>query len=210
MARTKVLLTEDVMDLGEAGDVRVVAGGYARNFLFPRGFAVLATRGALKQAEEIRRAGMIRRAQQRAHAESQAEVLRGMKLLFETKAGDTDRLYGSVTSSEIAERLQEAAGFEVDRRGLQMEHPIRDLGVYDLALRLMADVSAEFQVAAVREGETWAHAEARAAEKAEAAAAKAAIEEAQRAETVGEAEEPTGQEFAEADVEEVEVDLDEE
>jgi len=184
MARTKVLLTEDVLDLGEAGDVRVVAGGYARNYLFPRGFAVLATKGALKQAEEIRRAGMVRRAQLRAHAESQAEVIRGMKLLFETKAGETDRLYGSVTSSDIAERLSERAGFEVDRRGLQMEHPIRDLGVYDLTLRFMADVVAEFQVAAVREGETWQDAEERAAEKAAEAAAKAAIEEAQRAEVV--------------------------
>lgn len=192
MARTKVLLTEDVLDLGDAGDVRVVAGGYARNYLFPRGFAVLATKGALKQAEEIRRAGMVRRAQQRAHAESQAEVIRGRKLLFQTKAGETDRLYGSVTSADIAERLTELAGFEVDRRGLQLEHPIRDLGIYDLSLRLMTDVSAEFQVAAVREGETWADAEERAAEKAAKAAAKAAIEEAQRAEVVGEAETPTG------------------
>jgi large subunit ribosomal protein L9 len=192
MARTKVLLTDDVLDLGQAGDVRVVAGGYARNYLLPRGYAVLATKGALKQAEEIRRAGMVRRAQQRAHAESQAEVLQGMKLLFETKAGDTDRLYGSVTTSDIADRLAEVAGFEIDRRGLAMEHPIRDLGIYELSLRLMADVDAEFQVAAVREGETWEDAEQRAQEKAEAEAAQAALEEAQRAEAIGEAETPTG------------------
>ena len=190
MARTKILLTEDVMDLGEAGDVRVVAGGYARNYLFPRGFAVLATKGALKQAEEIRRAGMLRRAQLRAHAESQAEVIRGMKLLFEAKAGDTDRLYGSVTSAEIAERLSELAGFEVDRRGLQLEHPIRDLGIYELTLRFMADVSAEFLVAAAREGETWTDAEKRAAVKAAAEAAKAAEEatEEEAAEEEAEAE----------------------
>ena len=195
MARTKVLLTEDVMDLGEAGDVRVVAGGYARNYLFPRGFAVLATQGALKQAEEIRRAGMIRRAQLRAHAESQAEVIRGMRLLFETKAGETERLYGSVTSADVAERLSEMAGFEVDRRGLQLEHPIRDLGMYELTLRFMADVSAEFLVAAVREGETWADAEKRADAKAAAEAAKAA-EEAAELETVAAEEE------AEAEAEE--------
>ena len=192
MARTKILLTEDVMDLGEAGDVRVAAGGYARNYLFPRGFAVLATKGALKQAEEIRRAGMLRRAQLRAHAESQAEVIRGMKLLFEAKAGDTDRLYGSVTSAEIAERLSELAGFEVDRRGLQLEHPIRDLGIYELTLRFMADVSAEFLVAAAREGETWTDAEKRAAVKAAAEAAKAAKEAA---------EEEAAEEEAEAEME---------
>ena len=173
MARTKVLLTQDVMDLGEAGDVRIVAGGFARNYLFPRGVAVLATRGALKQAEEIRRAGIIRRAQEREHAESQAAVIQDNKLLFAAKAGDTDRLYGSVTTADIADRLTEIAGFEVDRRRIQLEHPIRDLGIYDLALRLMAEVSADFQVAVVREGETWDDAESRAKAKATAEAAEA-------------------------------------
>lgn len=188
MARTKVLLTEDVLDLGEAGDVRVVAGGYARNFLFPRNLAVLATPGALKQAEEIRRAGMIRRAQQREHAESQAEVITGKQLLFHARAGETGRLYGSVTSSDIADRLQEEVGFEINRRGIQLDHPIRDLGIYDITIRLMADVSAEFQVAAVREEETWVDAEARAAERAEAEAAEAAAAQAQ-AEAAAAAEE---------------------
>jgi large subunit ribosomal protein L9 len=181
MARTKVLLTDDVMDLGDAGDVRIVAGGYARNYLFPRNLAVLATKGSLKQAEEIRRAGMIRRAQQREHSESQAEVISGLKLMFETKAGETDRLYGSVTMADIADRLEAEAGFEVDRRHIQMEHPIRDLGIYELTLRFMTDVSANFLVAAVRENEAWEDAETRVAEKAateaiEAAEAEAAIE----------------------------------
>jgi large subunit ribosomal protein L9 len=173
MARTKVLLTHDVMDLGEAGDVRVVAGGYARNYLFPRGMAVLATRGALKQAEEIRRAGMIRRAKEREHAESQAAIIRDKRLLFEAKAGETDRLYGSVTSADIADRLTEQTGIEVDRRRIMLEHPIRDLGVHELTIRFMAEVTADFLVAVVREGETWADAEARAAAKAEAEAEEA-------------------------------------
>ena len=178
MARTKVLLTDDVLDLGDAGDVRIVAGGYARNYLFPRNLAVLATKGSLKQAEEIRKAGVIRRAQQREHAESQAEVISGLKLLFETKAGETDRLYGSVTMAEIADRLEAEAGFEVDRRHIQMEHPIRDLGIYELTLRFMTDVSANFLVAAVREDEAWEDAETRVAEKAAAEALEAAAMEA--------------------------------
>ena len=186
MARTKVLLTQDVMDLGEAGDVRIVAGGFARNYLFPRGVAVLATRGALKQAEEIRRAGIIRRAQEREHAESQAAVIQDSKLLFAAKAGDTDRLYGSVTTVDIADKLTEIAGFEVDRRRIQLEHPIRDLGIYDLALRLMAEVSADFQVAVVREGETWDDAESRA--KAKAAAEAAEAEELASAEAAAESD----------------------
>jgi large subunit ribosomal protein L9 len=184
MARTKVLLTQDVMDLGEAGDVRVVAGGYARNYLFPRGMAVLATRGALKQAEEIRRAGMIRRAQERKHAESQAALVQDKKLLFEAKAGETDRLYGSVTSADIADRIMDDTGIEIDRRRIQLEHPIRDLGIYNLTIRFMAEVSADFQVAVVREGESWEDAEAREAAKAKAEEAEAAEE--------GETTEPSG------------------
>ncbi|MDI9546747.1 MAG: 50S ribosomal protein L9 [Chloroflexota bacterium] len=196
MARTKVLLVQDVLDLGEAGDVRVVAGGYARNYLMPRGLAILATKGALKQAEEIRQAGIRRRARERAHAESQAAVVRGQRLLFEARAGENERLYGSVTAHEIADKLSEAVGFEVDRRRIQLEHPLRELGIHALDLRFMADVSAEFQVAVVREGETWAAAEARAAAKAKAQAEKEAADAAARA--AAEAEE-AAEEEAEAE-----------
>lgn len=194
MARTKVLLIEDVMDLGEAGDVRVVAGGFARNYLMPRGMAILATKGALKQAEEIRQAGMRRRARERAHAESQAILVRGQKLLFGARAGDTDRLYGSVTSAEIAEKLSEAVGFEVDRRRIQLEHPLRDLGIYALDLRFMTDVSAQFQVAVVREGESWAAADAREAAKAKAVADEEAARAAARLAAQAEEEEEVAEE----------------
>lgn len=171
MARTKVLLTKDVPNLGNAGDVRQVAGGYARNYLMPRGMAVKATAGALKHAEEIRESGMRRRARERAHAESQAAVIKQQRLLFEAKAGENNRLYGSVTSVEIAEKLAEAAGFEIDRRRIHLEHPIRDLGIYHLEIRLMPEVSGVFDVAVVREGETWADAEKRAKEVAATASA---------------------------------------
>lgn len=170
MARTKVLLVQDVLDLGEAGDVRVVAGGYARNFLMPRGLAVLATKGALKQAEDVRQAGIRRRARERAHAESQAAVVRGQRLLFSARAGDNERLYGSVTVHDIADKLSEAVGFEIDRRHIELEHPIRELGISTVELRFMAGVSADFQVGVVREGEGWAAAEARIAAKAKAQA----------------------------------------
>jgi large subunit ribosomal protein L9 len=125
--------------------------------------AVLASRGALKQAEEIRQAGVRRRARERAHAEAQAEVIRKQRLLFQARAGETGRLYGSVTAADIAERLSEAAGFEVDRRRIHLAHPIRDLGIHELEIRLMPEVSAQFTVGVVNEGEDWTHAEARAA-----------------------------------------------
>jgi large subunit ribosomal protein L9 len=166
MSRMKVLLTQDVPELGLAGEVHAVAGGYARNYLMPRGLAILATAGALKQADDIRQAGIRRRAKERANAEAQAQVIEGQRLLFPTRAGDNNRLYGSVTSADIAEQLATLVDFEVDRRKIQLAHPIRDLGIYDIELRLMPEVSATFKVAVVREGETWEDAEARAAAQA--------------------------------------------
>ncbi|MCC6168196.1 MAG: 50S ribosomal protein L9 [Caldilineaceae bacterium] len=164
MGRMKILLTQDVSNLGLAGEIHAVAGGYARNYLMPRGLAVLATRGALKQAEEIKQAGMRRRARERANAEAQAEIIRGQRLLFGARAGESGRLYGSVTAHDIAERLEAAVEFEIDRRRIHLEHPIRDLGIYTMELRLMQDVVATFVVAVVHEGEGWAEAEARAAQ----------------------------------------------
>src|SRR4051812_18200590 len=105
MSRIKVLLIQDVTGLGTAGNVYNVAGGYARNFLMPRGMALLATKGALKQAEEIKQAGIRRRAQERANADAQAQMINGKRLIFTANAGDNDRLYGSVTSADIAEKL---------------------------------------------------------------------------------------------------------
>lgn len=166
MGRMKVLLLKDVPELGEAGGVFAVAGGYARNYLMPRGMAVLATKGAMKQAEEIKQSALRRRARERSSAEAQAQMIMGKKLVFTANAGENDRLYGSVTVAEIAEKLGQAVGFEVDRRRIELEHPIRDLGVFDLSIRMMPEVHANFQVAVVREGEDWAAAQARAAAKA--------------------------------------------
>jgi large subunit ribosomal protein L9 len=171
----KVLLTQDVADLGLAGEIHTVAGGYARNYLMPRGLVVLATKGALKQAEDIRQAGIRRRARERANAEAQAEIIAKQKLLFEARAGENNRLYGSVTPADVAEELSKVVEFEVDRRRIQME-PLRDLGIYDVEIRLMADVAPKFKVAVVREGESWADAEARAAKPVEKSDAEEAAE----------------------------------
>lgn len=162
--------------MGLAGEIHTVAGGYARNFLMPRGMGVLATKGALKQAEDIRQVGIRRRAQERANAEAQAQMIVQQKLLFAVRAGDNNRLYGSITPADIAEELSKAVGFEVDRRRIQLEQPLRDLGLYDVELRLMADVAPKFKVAVVREGEGWEAAEARAAKPVEKSDAEEAAE----------------------------------
>lgn len=176
MGRMKVLLTQDVANVGLAGEIHTVAGGYARNFLMPRGLGVLATKAALKTADEVRQAGVRRRARERANAEAQAQMIAQQKLLFSARTGDNNRLYGSVTSADIAEQLSKAVGFEVDRRRIQLEHPIRDLGIHEVELRLMPEVAPKFKVAVVREGEGWAEAEARAAMPVEKSDAEEAAE----------------------------------
>ena len=187
MARMKVLLTEDIPSLGLAGEVHTVARGYARNYLIPRQEAILATKGALKQAEEIRRSSMRKRAQERSNADAQAEILNGQRLLFAVRAGDNQRLYGSITTADIAERLSEAVEFPVDRRRLLVNASIRDLGLYDVTIRLMPEVEATFAVAVVREGETWADAEQR--QRDREATAQAQVEEEAAAELIDEASE---------------------
>ena len=172
MSRMKVLLLQDLATLGQAGEVYSVAGGYARNFLMPQGIAVPATKGVMKQAEDIREAGLRRRAKEKAGAEAQATVISSKKLLFEVKAGSTGRMYGSITTAYLGDRLAEKVDFEIDRRKILLDHPIRDLGQYNVRMRLMADVIATFTVGVVLEGEGWAKAEAYA--KAAADAAKAA------------------------------------
>ena len=178
MARMKVLLTEDIPTLGLAGEVHTVARGYARNYLIPRREAILATKGALKQAEDIRQAAIRKRAQERTNADAQAEVLNGVQLLFNVRAGDNDRLYGSITTSDIAESIEETVEFEVDRRRIALNQPIRELGLYDVTIRLMAEVEATFAVAVVREGEGWADAEQRERDREAAALAEAVAEAA--------------------------------
>jgi large subunit ribosomal protein L9 len=174
MARVKVLLVKDVPELGNAGEVYSVAGGYARNYLMPRGLAVLATRGALKQAEQIKAAALQRRARERANAEAQAQMIMGKRLLFTANAGENNRLYGSITTADIAEKLSQELGFEVDRRRIELDHGIRELGIHTVTIRLMPEVTATFQVGVVREGEDWAAAEAYQAARTQAAAAKEA------------------------------------
>lgn len=201
MARMKILLTQDVPELGLAGDVFTVASGYARNYLMPRGYAILATKGAMKQAEDIKQAGIRRRAQMRAGAEAQAAMINGRRLLFMANAGENDRLYGSVTAADIVEQLEQQVDFEIDRRKLLLGQSIRDLGIYDLVIRLMPEVDAEFQVAVVREEEGWADAEAR--EQAKVEAAQQAEAEAAAADLM----EEMAEEVAEADEAELEADV---
>ena len=136
----KVLLIQDVDNLGYAGDVKRVADGYGRNYLLPQQMAVLATAGALKQAETIRKIGEKRRAQEMEDARAIASQFTGLKLLFERRAGETGKLYGSVTSGDIAEAITRQTGIELDKRKIALPEPIRNLGGQEVPVKLMIDV----------------------------------------------------------------------
>lgn len=142
----QVLLLKDVRRLGKAGDVRNVADGYARNYLIPRGLATLATAGAVREAREHLRAEERRSAREQAQAQSLAERLGGVRLSFKARAGETGRLYGSITAGDIAEEIEKQTGQSVDRRKIVLEEPIRELGTFRVPIRLSGDVSAEVTV----------------------------------------------------------------
>jgi len=148
----KVLLLKDVYKLGRAGDVKRVADGYGRNYLLPQGLAVLATSGALKQAEQIRQSASTTRAVLNKELGGVAEILSKLTLTFPAKAGETGKLYGSITSQMIAEAIKEKVGVEVDRRQMDSE-PIRTLGEHKVNIRLTVDLIPVITVIVHREGE---------------------------------------------------------
>lgn len=149
----KVLLLKDVYKLGRAGDVKRVADGYGRNYLLPQELAVLATPGALKQVEHIRSKASATREVQNRELSGVAEKLSKLTLTFPAKAGETGKLYGSITPGMIAETIQKKAGVEVDRRQLDLQ-PIRTLGEHKIHVRLTMDLVPVITVLVHREGET--------------------------------------------------------
>ncbi len=148
----KVLLLKDVYKLGRAGDVKRVADGYGRNYLMPQGLAVLATPGALKQSERIRDQANARRAALNQELGAQAERLKDVILTFTSKAGETGKLYGSITNQMIAEAVTQATGVAVDRHQIDTQ-PIRTLGEHKVRIRLTVDLIPEIKVLVFREGE---------------------------------------------------------
>ncbi|MDI7274808.1 MAG: 50S ribosomal protein L9 [Anaerolineae bacterium] len=142
----EVLLLKDVRRLGKAGEVRQVADGYARNYLIPRGLARPASAGAVRQAKELLEAQAKRAEREQSQAQDLAGQLRGVTLTFRARAGESGRLYGSVTSADVAEEIKKQTGQTVDRRKIALEEPIRELGIYRVPIRLGGEVSAEVTV----------------------------------------------------------------
>lgn len=173
MATTTVLLREDVDNLGARGEVVKVKSGYARNYLLPRKLAVEATSGNVRQIEAERAALLKKEARERSSAEGQASLMGGVRLQFERKVGEHGLLYGSVTAMHIADALKEK-GYEIDRRRVHLQEPIKQTGDYTVTVRLHREVSVEIPVTVAGEG----GAQAAAAPAAAAAEAAPAIAEA--------------------------------
>lgn len=148
----KVLLIKDVYKLGRAGDVKKVADGYGRNFLLPQGMAVLATPNALKQAEKIKAEAIKQRAALNQEMSAIAQVLGGLTLGFPAKAGETGKLYGSITAEDVATAIKARTNVEIKRQQIDMQ-PIRTLGEHPIHIRLTMDLIPELTVVVYREGE---------------------------------------------------------
>ena len=146
----QIILQEDIEKLGTRGDVVTVKEGYARNYLLPRKLALEASPGNLKRLEKIRGALAKRTATERDQALKQAELLNAVNLTLTRKAGENDQLFGSVTAADLADALA-AQGFEIDKRRIQLDEPIRVVGEYTVKVKLVHGVVAEFKVAVTRE-----------------------------------------------------------
>jgi large subunit ribosomal protein L9 len=146
----KLILTGDVPNLGAPGDIVEVKDGYGRNYLLPRGLAVVATRGAEKQVAAIKRAQKSREIRDLGHAREVAEQLGGLTVTVKAKAaGDSGRLFGSVTAADVVDAVRAAGGPVLDRRAVEVPGQIKMLGKYPVTLRLHPEVTAELDVAVV-------------------------------------------------------------
>ncbi|HLU73523.1 MAG TPA: 50S ribosomal protein L9 [Nonomuraea sp.] len=145
----KLILTHEVSGLGTPGDVVEVKDGYGRNYLIPRGYAMRWTRGAERQIESIRKARAAREIRDIGTAKEVAGQLGALKVRLATRAGESGRLFGSVTTGDIADAVKAAGGPEIDRRRIEIVNPIKSTGSHKVTVKLHPEVSASIDVEVV-------------------------------------------------------------
>ncbi len=151
----KVILAGDVEALGRRGDVVSVADGYARNYLVPKGLALRATKGALRQAEQMRRAREEVERKRKEAAAAKVAVLGSQPVYISARAGESGRLFGSVTSSDVARAVQEQLGETIDRHDVRLDEPIRQLGTHQVEIHLHEEVNALVTVEVIAHDEAY-------------------------------------------------------
>ncbi len=142
----KVILRANVEGVGNTGDLVDVANGYAQNFLMPKGLAMRATEGAASQAEAMQRSQELRGVKEREGAEELGQQLQAQTIAIQARVGQDEQLYGSVTTSEIAEAVQAQTGIVLDRRDMSLEEPIRTVGTHQVDMRLHSDVRIQITI----------------------------------------------------------------
>jgi large subunit ribosomal protein L9 len=147
----RVVLRDDVENIGRKGDLIEVTDGFARNFLVPRGLAMRATKGVVQQAEAMRRNREGRDARDREGAQALADQLSGQRIELRARAGEGGRLFGSVTSADVVDAVRAQTGIELDRRKTQLAEPLKELGAVEVPVKLHADVEVNLTVDVVPE-----------------------------------------------------------
>lgn len=142
----KIILRADVEDLGNKGTILDVADGYARNYLIPKGYALVATRGAVKQAAAMARARDIAVARALEEAKEAATKLGGLTIRIAAKAGEGGKLFGSVGQAEIAKAASAQSGFEIDRKNVELDQPIKEAGTFKVPVKIHPEVGCEIEV----------------------------------------------------------------
>ncbi len=145
----KVILREDITSLGKAGEVKEVKDGFARNFLLPKNLALLATKQSLKQIEAEQKRQEAKRVLEKKKAEGLCERLKNLSITIAVEINEEEKLYGSLTSQDIARAIS-AEGIEIDKKSIVLDEPIKDLGIYDLDIRLRPDVTCKVKVWVVK------------------------------------------------------------
>ena len=186
----KVILLQDVENLGDEGEIVTVKAGYGRNYLIPQGWARIATEGAVRARHEEMRQQVRKRAQQRDNADLLKKEIEKVEVVVEARVGEENRIFGTVTPQQVALKLA-TQGFNIDRRHVRLNEDIRLIGVYSATIKLHSDVEAQLKVRVVPEGGEAAPAadEEPAAEAAPTAEETPAAEEPAAAEAAVEAEE---------------------
>jgi large subunit ribosomal protein L9 len=201
----RVVLLDDIVNVGEAGSIVTVKDGYARNFLIPRRLAEVATADAVNRIELIQRAAEGKRIKRMEEAAGKFAVLSDKVLTIQMKAGTASRLFGAVTSAMIADEIYNSFGVEIDRRHIMLDEPIKHLGEFTVPLRASSDVTGEVRLVVAPEGKKREEIEAELVEKAlaeERAAAEAEAAEAADASVAEVPDSEAGQAEAAAEVHE--------
>lgn len=199
----KVVFIEDVPDVAEVGEIKEVADGYGRNYLIPRRLAILADARATQVVEAQKKKKAQIEAKTEAEMRELAKQLEGLDMVIKAKAGTKDRLYGSITNADIAEELSTSAGLVIDKRKIELETPIHEIGSYEIPIRLTKDIIPKVKLSIIEEekveGEDKKETKPKAKKKTKAKTPKVATEAAAetREETAAEETKPEGQEETE-------------